>query len=79
MRWTAPADTSAITLSLGLITVVEGVAETPDDLGDGDRAQLVHQGFRPAPAVAAPGKPDPVKPVTAPIDLPSKPLQTDEA
>ena len=53
-RFTAPADTSGITLSTGFHAVREGILEVPDDLNDGDRLGLAANGFAPAPAAAAP-------------------------
>lgn len=69
MRWTAPADTTSITLASGTLNVVDGAVDLPDDATDGDRLGLIANGFRiapdsdPAPTVE-PAKP--AKPAKAP-------------
>lgn len=50
-RFTAPADTSGITLSSGFHPVRSGIVEVPDDLPAGDRLGLAANGFTLAPAV----------------------------
>jgi hypothetical protein len=45
MRYAAPDNTTAITLSIGPVAVVNGVAETPDDLNQGDMISLQVNGF----------------------------------
>lgn len=64
-RYTAPVDTSGITLSSGFHLTVDGIVEVPDELTDGDRNGLAANGFRLAPA-EEPKKAPPVKdpPVT---------------
>lgn len=58
MRFTAPQDISAISLSVGTFEVVDGAVDVPDDLGAGDLGGLAVYGFVPAPAVSA--KPAPI-------------------
>jgi hypothetical protein len=51
-RFTAPADTSGITLSTGFHAVSGGMLEVPDDLPAADRLGLAANGFTLAPALA---------------------------
>ncbi|MFX5752043.1 hypothetical protein ABTE32_21730, partial [Acinetobacter baumannii] len=53
MKFIAPADVTAISLSVGEFKVIAGFVETPDELPDGDIQGLVANGFAAAP-VAAP-------------------------
>lgn len=47
MKFTAPADVSAITLSIGELAVIDGSVTVPDDanLSEGDKAGLAAYGF----------------------------------
>jgi hypothetical protein len=53
-RFTAPADTSGITLSTGFHAVRGGGVEVPDDMPAGDRLGLAANGFTLAPALPEP-------------------------
>lgn len=66
-RFTAPADTSGITLSTGFHAVTDGIIEVPDDITLGDRNGLAANGFQPAPADTASKV---KKPETPPITEP---------
>lgn len=52
MRFTAPADTSDVTIAAGTFPVVDGVVETPDDLDATQVDALRRAGFIPAPPAA---------------------------
>lgn len=46
MRFSASADTSAISLAAGEFAVVDGFVDLPEDIGDGDLAGLAANGFK---------------------------------
>jgi hypothetical protein len=79
MRFAAPADVSAISLACGEFAVVDGFVNVPDDLGQGDLAGLVANGFTAVPVAAKSAKtPDPApepasKPESAPDAAPAAP------
>lgn len=54
MRYAAPPDVSAIHLSIGPLTVVDGFIEVPDGLSQGDLGGLAVNGFSPAPPASSP-------------------------
>jgi hypothetical protein len=72
MRFAAPADTSAISLTCGEFAVKNGHIEVPHDVGQGDLAGLAAHGFRiahkapPAPEKAADAPSAPEGPKSAP-------------
>ena len=59
VRWSAPADTTAVTLASGPFAVSDGAVDLPADLTEGEKLGLVAAGF--SLAVTAPD-PAPVKP-----------------
>lgn len=60
MRFSAPADTSAISLAAGEFAVAKGFVDVPDDIGSGDLAGLAANGFLPAPKGGKAPDPAPV-------------------
>ena len=46
MRFSAPADVSAISLAAGEFAVVDGFVDLPEDIGDGDLSGLAANGFK---------------------------------
>ena len=69
-RWRAPDQVSAITLSVGTLTVADGGVDVPESASAADRMGLVASGFRlivdpPAPAKPAKTKTEPADPASA--------------
>lgn len=57
MRFSAPINVSAVSLSCGEFSVdKDGCIEVPDDIGTGDLAGLSVNGFTAAPVDEKPGK-----------------------
>jgi len=57
MRFTAPAHTTGVDLSIGHICVTDGVIEVPDDVPATDLSGLAANGFTPAEASPKTAKP----------------------
>jgi hypothetical protein len=66
MRFSAPANVSAISLAAGEFAVVKGFVDVPDDINAGDLAGLAANGFQSAPKGGKAADPAPVAPAPAP-------------
>jgi len=66
MRFSAPADVSAISLAAGEFPVTKGFVDVPDDVGAGDLAGLAANGFVAAPKGGKATDPTPTASAPAP-------------